>query len=124
MSKRSNARKTIHYSESFKIELIRRLESEDLSIRAISKLYGISGSETVKRWLKKYGREHLLSKKVIVMSLKDQDAVKRLEQENKALRDLVVRLQLESLANESLAEIACEQLGIDKDALKKKQAQK
>lgn len=106
------------------MDVIRQIEQEGLSIRAVSKLYDIKGAETVKRWLKDYGRHSLLAKKVVVMSLKEQDALKRLEQENKALRDLVIKLQLDSLANESLAEIACEQLGMSMEELKKKQAAK
>lgn len=121
MSKKHNQRKTIRYSESFKMEVIHRMEEDGLSAHAVSKLYDIKGAQTVKRWVESYGRHHLLGKKVVVMSPKEQDARKRLEQENKQLKELIVKLQLDSLSNESLAEIACEQLGISLEELKKKQ---
>ncbi|MCB9278119.1 MAG: transposase [Lewinellaceae bacterium] len=124
MNKGVKQRKTIRYSESFKMEVIRRMETEGLSATGVAKKYEIKGTNTVKKWLVRYGKNHLLSKQVLVMDIKEQDVVKRLKQENEELRKLVVNLQLESLANESYLEIACEQLGVDKESLKKKRDQK
>lgn len=97
------------------------MEEEGLSATGVAKRYEIKGQATVKRWLARYGKNHLMSKQVLVMTIKEQDALKRLKEENAELRKLVVKFQLENLANESYLEIACEQLGIDKEALKKKQ---
>lgn len=124
MLNQRSARGTVRYSESFKLEVIRRMEEEGLSLTSVSKLYDIKGAQTVKRWVESYGRHHLLGKKVIVMSVNEKDSLKRLEQENKQLRDLIVKLQLDTLTNESLAEIACKQLGISLEEFKKKQAAK
>ena len=117
---KESSRKIVRYSESFKLEVVQKMESEGLSASAASRRYGIKGSRTVKDWLKAYGKNHLITKKVVVMSTKETDLLKRLKKENEELRKLVVKLQLDSLTNEALADIACEQLKIDKETLKKK----
>lgn len=121
MSKPFKQRKQIRYSESFKLEVIRRMEEEGLSATGVANRYEIKGQSTIKRWLARYGKNQLMAKQVLVMNIKEQDALKRLKEENAELRKLVVKFQLENLANESYLEIACEQLGIDKELLKKKQ---
>lgn len=115
-----SSRKTVRYSESFKLEVIQKMESEGLSATGAARRYEIKGSRTIKNWLKAYGKNHLITKKVLVMSTKETDALKRLKKENEELRKLVVKLQLDSLTNEALADIACEELKIDKETLKKK----
>lgn len=102
------------------MEVIQKMESEGLSATGAARRYEIKGSRTIKNWLKAYGKNHLITKKVLVMSTKETDALKRLKKENEELRKLVVKLQLDSLTNEALADIACEELKIDKETLKKK----
>ncbi len=43
------------YSLHFKIQLVKEIESGELSISAARKKYGIQGESTVKQWLQKYG---------------------------------------------------------------------
>lgn len=43
------------YSLHFKIQLVKEIESGELSISAARKKYGIQGDSTVKQWLQKYG---------------------------------------------------------------------
>ena len=43
------------YSLHFKIQLVKEIESGELSISAARKKYGIQGLHTVKQWLQKYG---------------------------------------------------------------------
>lgn len=114
------SRKTVRYSESFKMEVIQKMESEGMSANEAGRRYEIKGSHTIKQWLKAYGKNHLISKQVLVMSTKETDALKRLRKENEELRKLVVKLQLDSLTNEALVDIACEQLKVEKESLKKK----
>ena len=45
------------YSEAFKHQVVRELESGSIpSITAAQKKYGITGTVTIKSWLKRYGR--------------------------------------------------------------------
>ena len=43
------------YSMSFKLEVVREIESEKLSVTAAKRKYGIQGRSTVLNWLRKYG---------------------------------------------------------------------
>ena len=61
------SKRLIRYSEAFKLKVVNELETGKLStVSEAIELYGIRGSETVKKWLQKYGKNHLLSKMVIV----------------------------------------------------------
>ena len=43
------------YSYSFKLQVVREVESGELSINGAQRKYGIQGNATVSSWLKKYG---------------------------------------------------------------------
>ena len=43
------------YSMSFKLEVVREIENEKLSVTAAKRKYGIQGRSTVLNWLRKYG---------------------------------------------------------------------
>src|SRR5258708_23844817 len=45
----------IRYSEAFKMEAVRELESGDLPYMEIRRKYGIKGTSTVQKWVRKYG---------------------------------------------------------------------
>src|SRR5260221_13331415 len=47
--------RAIRYSEAFKMEIVRELESNDLSFAHIQRKYGIKGCATVQRWAGQYG---------------------------------------------------------------------
>ncbi|MDX2249535.1 MAG: IS630 transposase-related protein [Bacteroidia bacterium] len=48
-------RKKEYYSETFKTEVVKQIESGKLSVLEASRQYAIGGSMTVYRWVKKYG---------------------------------------------------------------------
>ena len=86
-------RKTVmRYSEAFKLKIISELETGKLSnISEARNRYGITGCNTVQNWLRKYGKNHLLSKVVKVQKADEQDELKkqkaRIGQLEKALAD-------------------------------------
>ena len=56
-------RPTFKYSEAFKLQVVNEIESGRVSsIHAASVRYGIGGGETVKSWVRGYGRNHLIRK--------------------------------------------------------------
>ena len=55
MAKRLGQNYGIRYSEAFKIAAVRELEEQDLPFEAIRGKYGIKGSVTVQKWVRKYG---------------------------------------------------------------------
>lgn len=116
-------RSFLRYSEAFKQKVISELERCKLSsISEANRVYGIRGAETVTRWIRQYGREDLLPKKVKIETLKERDelkeACKRIRQLETALADAHIDCSL----GDSYLKIACERLGIDISDFKKKNA--
>lgn len=105
-------RKVISYSESFKLSIVSEVESGH-SINLVKLRYGIKGGETIQRWIKRYGKNHLLNKKVIVMNLDEMDELKRLRAENKALKIAYGELSLESKCLNTLVDLADERYGLE-----------
>ena len=115
-------RKSIRYSEAFKLQVVKELESGSLrSINEARERYGIAGGVTVQGWLRKYGKNHLLAKVVRVETSEERDLLKALKAENDALKRAVADLHMKSVLYESWFEVACEEFGVtDLEAFKKK----
>ena len=52
----------VRYSDCFKRAVIEEIEKKGLSIEACRRKYSIGGATTIQKWLKKYGKNHLLNK--------------------------------------------------------------
>lgn len=95
-------KKVIRYSISFKLMVVKEVES-GLLISEVSRKYGIKGGQTVHNWIKKFGKDHLLNKIVRIEMKGESDQIKQLQKEllatkvaladavmvNKILEDLV-----------------------------------
>nr|WP_314287350.1 transposase [uncultured Capnocytophaga sp.] len=53
---------TVRYSDCFKRSIVEEIEKNGLSIEDCRRKYAIGGSTTIQKWLKKYGKNHLLNK--------------------------------------------------------------
>ncbi len=106
-----------YYSESFKLCVINRISCGELSIEQARKLYGIGGSMTISRWLKKHNRADLLPQKEYILSLSDVDRLKELELENRRLKSLLGESYIKLDLHEKLFNLCKQDYGID---LKKK----
>jgi transposase-like protein len=62
MTKRG--KKTVRYSDCFKLQVVSNIEKEGLSIEACRRKYGISGGSTIQSWLRKYGKRDLYSNRI------------------------------------------------------------
>lgn len=76
----------IRYSISFKQKVVRELEEEGLTISEASRRYGIKGGQTIQNWLRKFGKNHLISKIVRIEMKGAKDRVKELESELKRVK--------------------------------------
>ena len=115
----------IRYSESFKMQVIKELESGEFSsLNRAQSHYGIKGSMTIKKWLKRYGRNHLISKVVRVEAPDEKQRIQELKDQNRQLKIALGETQAENLLNQAFLEIACRDLGQDLDSFKKKVATK
>lgn len=116
------SRRVVRYSEAFKMQVIQELESGVLpTIAAARERYGIGGCTTVQKWLRKYGKNHLMNKIVEVKTPKDIDQVKALKQRIRELEKTLAQTQVRAVLNESFYEVVCEEHGIgDPEEYKKK----
>lgn len=108
------------YSDCFKLQVVEEIEKNGLSIEDCRRKYGIAGGETIQKWLRKFGKQHLLNKIVRVETREEIDELKRLRAENKALKEAYAELSLHHKCSEKVIEVADELFDLD---LKKKYEQ-
>ena len=87
-----NEKKTITYSEAFKLNVVSEIEAGKHSgPYAAAQAYAIGGAATVQRWLRQYGRQDLLPRKVLMTTMEElvglyvstRDKIKAIEAEHK-----------------------------------------
>ncbi|MFC1643619.1 IS630 transposase-related protein [Chlamydiota bacterium] len=105
---------TIRYSMAFKQKVVNELESGKFrSLNEAAKIYGIGGTRTIRFWVKKLGRNHLLNKVVRVEMKDEKDRIKELEKEKQRLESALAQSQLKIITLESLVEAADEEYNTD-----------
>lgn len=93
----TNARKkVVRYSFSFKQQVVKEIECEGMTLMAARRRYGIKGAGTIRGWLIKFGKKHLLNQVIRVETMDEKERVKLLEKE-------IMRLKL-ALADSLLAQ--------------------
>ncbi len=116
-------RSFLRYSEAFKQQVISELEAGKLSsISEANRVYGIRGAETVTQWIRKYGREDLLPKKVRIETLKERDELKEARKRIRNLEAALADAHIDCSLGNSYLKIACKRLGTDATDFKKKNA--
>lgn len=89
------------YSISFKKQVVEELEKGS-SYSYLQKKYDIRGAETIQRWVRSFGRDHLLNKRVRIETMDEKRILKELEEENRRLKlaladSIVANKMLETL---------------------------
>ena len=112
--------KVVRYSEAFKQQVVEELEAGRYgSPYEASQAYGVDQS-TVKRWVKQYGKAHLLRKVIRVAKPDEPGEIKRLKDRVRRLEAALADSHMDQALDESFFEILCEQTGVDPEAFKKK----
>jgi len=112
----------VRYSEAFKLQVVRQLEQGQFGNPwEAGQACGVKGTGTVARWVRQYGKDHLLKKVVRVMKADEETEVKalrkRVRELERALADAHLDLKLEA----AYVELACEAAGVqDVTEFKKK----
>ena len=116
----------VRYSEAFKHQVLRELEEGKFdSVVSARRAYGIRGGETVRGWIRRYGRMHLLGKVVRVETPKEVDEAKELRKRVRELEKALADAHIDSRLDAAYLRIACRAAGIeDVDDFKKKHAGK
>ena len=112
----------VRYSEAFKLKVVTELENGKLtSIEHAKRKYGVKGHLTITRWLKKYGRGHLLPRIVRIEMPNERDQIQKLKEENHRLKLALADAKMDEVLSRALFEVTCENFGItDIESYKKK----
>ena len=106
--------RTVHrYSLAFRQKVVSEIEAGELSIGKAQRLYDIRGNETIQKWIRKLGKNHLLNKVVRIEMKDEQERIKALERQVKALESALAKAQVKNIALESLIECAEEHYQVD-----------
>jgi transposase-like protein len=116
----------MRYSEAFKLQVIRELEAGRFgSMCEASRAYGIKGATTVGKWARRYGKNHLLGKVIVVMKADEQTEVKELRKRVRELEKALADAHLDARLDAAYLKIACRRAGVeDVEDFKKKHAGK
>lgn len=110
------------YSEAFKLQVVQELESGELrSLSEASRRYAITGTNTVRHWVQKYGKADQLPRVIRVEKPNEPDRLKALQEENDRLKKALADSHLKAVLYETWLNVSLEELGVtDPDAFKKK----
>jgi transposase len=111
--------KFIRYSEAFKQEIVRNVESGTRSIAETRRVYNL-GSCTIQKWIKRMGKFDLLPRAIRVETPDERDRIKELELQIKDLKNALAETQVRYIIAESQLEVICEQQGLKVEEVKKK----
>ena len=114
-------RQEIRYSEAFKMEVVRELESEGLAFEELALKYGIKGKTTVSRWVRQYGNG-TRGKVIRVEKADEVNEAGRLRKELRRVKEALADAHVELALEKAFLEVACEQLNQPLEVFKKKQA--
>jgi transposase-like protein len=104
---------TFSYSLAFKQKVVSEIESGHLTVADAKRIYDITHSNTIYRWIRQLGKDHLI-KKVIRVEMKDEkDKLKELERKNQELESALAQSHLKNIVLESVIESIDELYKID-----------
>src|SRR5699024_5619672 len=92
---------------------------EGYTQRQAAQHYGCA-QESVRRWIKQFGRNHLLNKVVRIQTMDETSRIKELDKQVEQLKAALADAHMDQKLTESRLKIACRQLDIDPDEFKKK----
>jgi len=114
-------KKIIRYSEAFKKQVVDEIgRGKFTSPCAAQKAYGIRGNTTVTKWIRIYGREDLLPKRIRIETMEEVDQLKDARKRIKELEAALADAHIDHCLEHAFLEIACERMGEDPESFKKK----
>jgi transposase-like protein len=110
----------VTYSEAFKMQVVEEIsQGKFASILQAQKAYGICGMTTIQKWIRKYGKEELLPKRVKVETMAEIDELKEAKKRICDLEKALSDSQMDYCLERAHLEIACESMGTSREELKK-----
>ena len=121
MAKRLGQNHGIRYSEAFKMALVRELEAQDLPFEHVRRKYGILGSSTVQKWVRKYGNGSR-GKRIRVEKPEEISELKRLRERVRRLESALADANIDIALERAYTKLACQRAGVEVEEFKKKAA--
>jgi transposase-like protein len=113
-------RDVIRYSEAFKLRIVEDIgNGKYKSLDEARRRNGIRGGSTVKEWIKRYGREDMLPKRVKVETVNEIDELKAARRRIRQLETALCDAQMDYCIERAFLDITCEDFGVSRDELKK-----
>ena len=112
---------TIRYSEAFKKQVVDEIaRGKFSSAYKAQKAYDVRGQMTVTKWIRKYGRDDLLPKRIRIETMEEVDQLKAARKRIKELEAALADAHIDHCLEHAFLEIACERLDVPLDDFKKK----
>lgn len=100
---------------------VRELEEQDLPFEEIRRKYGIKGTVTVQKWVRKYGNGSR-GKIIRVEKPEEINELKRLKERVSRLESALADANIDLALERAYTELACERAGLEVEEFKKKAA--
>jgi len=81
----------VRYSKAFKQKVISEIEAGKFTILEACRIYDIGSSASVYVWLRKFGKNHLITKTVRVEMKNETDKLKELERQKVELESALAQ---------------------------------
>jgi len=101
------------YSLAFKQKVLSEIESGKFSVAEARRIYDIRSNATIYRWLKKFGKNHLIDKVIRVEMKDEKDKLRELERQKQKLESALAQSHLKNLCLEALIECVEERYQVD-----------
>jgi len=103
----------IRYSEAFKLKVVSEYESGKFcTYKEAHEAYGIKGCGTLRYWLKKYGKTHLIDRVVRVETADEKQRIKALQKEIMQLKEAVADAKVQEVIHRAAFDVVCETYGL------------
>jgi len=102
----------IRYSEAFKMEVVREVESSGKAFEEIRRKYGIGGCDTVQVWVRRYGNGSR-GKIMRVEKPEEINELKQLRERTRRLEKALADANLDLALERQYTRLACQRAGID-----------
>lgn len=99
------------YSTAFQLKVVREIEQGKYTSSQARRVYDIGGRSTVAKWLKRHGKDHLLTEIVQVRMKTEQDKIKQLQQRIRELEKVLADAHVEKFALQGLVQVLDENSG-------------
>jgi transposase-like protein len=113
--------KIIRYSKSFKMQLVREVESGESNAWAVQRKYDIKGASTVMRWVRQFGSGKY-GKLIRVEKANEVNEATRLRSDLRRVKEALADTHVELALEQAFLVVACEELDQSLEAFKKKHA--